>query len=335
VPVYRPCASASAFDLAEAFLGGGTLPQVLCFWNADPRLKLVLAKVLAHSHVRIVDVSPGPAMYEELDAVAEFQHSIAFGSSDYFARLDALVVKYSGGLLEAQARVAADRVALIPNGVPVPRRQPAETPRNLIAAGRLAPAKHLELLAAAMRRVRRTRCGSVLEVAGRAEPRHHEWLDQTWRKLGRDAGLRLIGAMPDFPVRVARYAALMLASDQQGCPNTSLEALAAGVPVIANDDGGTGEQVIDGETGFLVLQLDAALYAERALRLLEDPALRIRLGENGREHVLQNFSLAAMRERYAGLFRGYPTSMRTYAPKTKVISIRALPVAATARYLVE
>ena len=303
VPVCRPCASSNAFDVAEAFLAAGALPHVLCFWNADPRLKLVLTKLLAHTRLRIVDVSPGPAMYEELDATAEFQHSIAFGSEDYFDRLDALVVKYTGGLERARARLAADRVAVIPNGVPVPRAQGARTRRGLIAAGRIAPTKHLELLADAMRRIRGARPESRLDVAGRAEPRHHDWLDRAWRKLNRGAGIKWVGALPDFPEQVSRYAALMLASEQQGCPNTSLEALAAGVPVIANDDGGTGEQVIDGATGFLVPTLDAKLYAERALRLLDDAALRARLGENGREHVRQNFSLASMRKRYARLFQ--------------------------------
>jgi glycosyltransferase involved in cell wall biosynthesis len=309
VPAYRLCASASAFDLAEAFLASGTLPEVVCFWNADPRLKLVLAKVLAHDRVRIVDVSPGPAMYDELDALEAFQHSIAFGAADYFARLDALVVKYSGGLEQARARAPAARIELIPNGVPLPPASHRGKSRDLVAAGRIAPTKHLEVLAETMRRVRRIRPDCRLDVAGQAEPRHHEWLDRAWAKLNRGAGLDWIGARPDFPARVSRYAALMLASEQQGCPNTSLEAMAAGVPVIANDDGGTAEQVIEGETGFLVTRLDADLYAERALRVLDDPALRERLGENAREHVRKNFSLATMRERYAGLFAA--ASMRT------------------------
>jgi hypothetical protein len=94
--------------------------------------------------------------------------------------------------------------------------------------------------------------------------------------------------------------------------------MAAGVPVIANGDGGTAEQVIDGKTGFLLPGLDPDLYAEGALRMLDDPALCKRFGENAREHVKRNFSLAAMRERYAGLFSGCQASMQTYTPKTNV-----------------
>jgi len=328
VPVSRPYASSNAFDVAEALLDsfGGSLPRIVCFWNADPRLKLLLAKALAHARVRIVDVSPGPSMYVELDAVRDFQHSIAFGAQEYFERLDALVVKYAAGLGEARAR-AATRVALIPNGVPVPRASRTAHAPSLIAAGRLAPTKHLELLPGVIRRIRAARPHCELDVAGQAEPRHHDWLDRVWTNMRREAGMRLVGPLPDFPSRVSRYSALLLASEQQGCPNTSLEALAAGVPVIANDDGGTGEQVIDGETGFLLPRIDPKLYAASALRILEDPDLRARLGANGREHVMQNFSVARMRDRYRELFydlleRGdaCQTSTQTYVPNANVAS---------------
>jgi glycosyltransferase involved in cell wall biosynthesis len=329
VPVFRPRASTHAFDAAEGLLDSfaGSLPRIVCFWNADPRLKLLLVKALEHARVCVVDVSPGPSMYAELDAVEEFQHAIAFGAQEYFGRLDALVVKYAAGLGQARARAPMTRVALIPNGVPVPRASRTAHAPNLIAAGRLAPTKHLELLPAVIRRIRAARPHCQLDVAGQAEPRHHDWLDRVWTKMRRASGVRLVGPLPDFPSRVSGYAALLLASEQQGCPNTSLEALAAGVPVIANDDGGTGEQVIDGETGYLLPRIDPKRYAACALRILEDPSLRARLGANGREHVMRNFSIARMRERYRDLFyellergEGSQTSTQTYVPNANVAS---------------
>lgn len=306
VPVVRPCRSSNAFDVAEALLDANAegLPQLICFWNADPRLKLLLAKVLAHAPVRMVDVSPGPAMYAEMDAVEDFQQAIAFGGSDYYTRLDALVVKYASGMDEARARAPLARVELIPNGVAAPGRyaRGPQAPR-LIVAGRIAPTKHLDILLDAMRRIWAAHPDCELHIAGQAEPRFQDWFRQIWAKARPDGRVRLLGPLPEFPTRVAGYTALMLASEQQGCPNTSLEALAAGVPVIANDDGGTREQVIDGKTGFLLPRLDPDLYAERALRLLRDPALRARLGANGRAHAMENFPLQGMRQRYVALMR--------------------------------
>ncbi|MGH8675554.1 MAG: glycosyltransferase, partial [Burkholderiales bacterium] len=306
VPVFRPCDSRNAFDLAEVLFDAyaGDFPQLLCFWNADPRLKLLLAKVLAHAKVRFVDVSPGPAMYAEMDATADFQDAIAFGSGDYYARLDALVVKYAAGAEEARSRAPLTRVELIPNGVPVPPRPSRRTgaPR-LIAAGRIAPTKQLEVLFDAMQRIWAVRPDCELHVAGQAEPRFRGWFERLWTEARPDRRVRLIGPLPQFPSRVGAYTALLLASEQQGCPNTSLEALAAAVPVIANDDGGTREQVIDGETGFLLPAPDPDLYAERALRLLRDPVLRANLGAAGRAHVMQHFSITRMRTQYGALFR--------------------------------
>ena len=51
-------------------------------------------------------------------------------------------------------------------------------------------------------------------------------------------------------------------SEPAGCPNASLEALAAGVPVVATDVGGASEQIVDGVTGRLVARRDAAALAE-------------------------------------------------------------------------
>jgi glycosyltransferase involved in cell wall biosynthesis len=307
VPVFRACDSSDAFDIAEALVDGRArgLPRLICFWNVDPRLKLLLTKVLAHTPVHILDVSPGPAMYAEMDATADFQNAIAFGSEDYYARLDALVVKYAGGVAEARFRAPSVRIEMIPNGVALPSScsSRANGTAHLVSAGRIAPTKHPEVVLCAMKRVWARHPGCELHVAGQAEPRFHRWFERLWADARLHRRVRWLGPMPDLPSRVRGYAALLLASEQQGCPNTSLEALAAGVPVIANDDGGTREQVIDGETGFLLPSLDATLYAERALRLLGDPGLRERMGANGRAHVARNFSLETMRERYLRLMR--------------------------------
>lgn len=86
-----------------------------------------------------------------------------------------------------------------------------------------------------------------------------------------------------------------------GYPSTVLEAYASRTPVIANDAVGMSEQVIDGETGYLV-ELDAPeTVRQRLERLLHSPTERETLGENGYEYVRTNNGT----ERIGSQFRSY------------------------------
>jgi phosphatidylinositol alpha-1,6-mannosyltransferase len=73
--------------------------------------------------------------------------------------------------------------------------------------------------------------------------------------------------------------------DVEGLGIVYLEASAAGLPVIAGDSGGAPDAVRDGETGFVVDGRDVAALTDRLIALLEDPALRARMGAAGRAWV--------------------------------------------------
>ena len=82
-----------------------------------------------------------------------------------------------------------------------------------------------------------------------------------------------------------------------------LEAMAAGLPVVASAVGGVPELVREGETGMLVPPRDSAALAEALRRLVDDPALRDRLGEAGRRRVEREFSLARFEREHLELYR--------------------------------
>jgi len=85
-------------------------------------------------------------------------------------------------------------------------------------------------------------------------------------------------------------------------PNAVLEAMAAGLPVVASDAPGNRDAVADGETGFLVKTESELL--ERCQELLDDEGLRRRLGDAGRERVRREFSLGRLLGSLERLYAG-------------------------------
>ena len=78
----------------------------------------------------------------------------------------------------------------------------------------------------------------------------------------------------------------------EGLPRVVIEAMACGLPVVGTDVSGTNEAVVQDETGLLVPPRDAASLANAIMKLIDEPQLRTRFGENGRLRVEQIFDIA-------------------------------------------
>ena len=115
------------------------------------------------------------------------------------------------------------------------------------------------------------------------------------RKLAESLGLagevHFLGQRRDVPDLLNAMDIFVLPSYSEGLSLALLEAMAAGLPVIATAVGGLPEVVTDGDNGLLIPPRDAAALAGALERLLADPALAQRLGANAREHVREHFSL--------------------------------------------
>ncbi|MFO0810226.1 MAG: glycosyltransferase [Gemmataceae bacterium] len=96
----------------------------------------------------------------------------------------------------------------------------------------------------------------------------------------------------------------LLTSVSEGIPLTVLEAMAAGLPIVATDVGGLREVVAHGDTGFLAPARDDAALAGLIQRLADDPNLRRRMGESGRVRAKERFDEPRMCDDYGRLYEG-------------------------------
>jgi glycosyltransferase involved in cell wall biosynthesis len=102
--------------------------------------------------------------------------------------------------------------------------------------------------------------------------------------------VRYLGQRNDVTQRLAESQIYALTSNWEGFPLSILEAMRAGLPVIASHVGGVGEAVKNGITGFLVPRADIEALVLRLGQLLSNPELRSRLGTTGRARYEKRYT---------------------------------------------
>jgi glycosyltransferase involved in cell wall biosynthesis len=122
-------------------------------------------------------------------------------------------------------------------------------------------------------------------------------------RLGLRGTVELTGERNDVPAILASADCFVLASNSEGLPLSILEAMAAGLPVVASDVGGVHELVTDNVTGFLVPPREPEALAAPLAGLLRDHDLRVRLGAAGRADVEARFSVSRVQEEHLALYR--------------------------------
>jgi glycosyltransferase involved in cell wall biosynthesis len=140
----------------------------------------------------------------------------------------------------------------------------------------------------------------VFEVAGDGEQRGE--LERLHAKLGLGERFILRGSVADVPGFLRTLDVAVLPSHSEGMSNALLEYLAAGRAVVATAVGANPALVRDGESGLLVPPGDDAALADAMIRLLEDPALAVRLGVAARRRVAAEYSRDAMRKRFEDFY---------------------------------
>ncbi|WP_279432263.1 glycosyltransferase [Caldanaerobacter subterraneus] len=113
-------------------------------------------------------------------------------------------------------------------------------------------------------------------------------------KLGISDKVQFSGACDDVPFRLAKAQIFILTSKWEGFPRSILEAMRAGLPVIASDVGGVKEAVIDGLTGYIIPRGDKEELKKRLKELILDSHKRIRFGLAGRKRYEEFFTFERM-----------------------------------------
>ncbi len=278
-------------------------PRALLFWNAISEHKVRLADALLDS-VPIIDVSPGEMYFSSLErclAGLRMRPDVPLRDErDYGRHLRAVVVKYAQERARA-ARLGAP-VHVIPNGVPIPDRAARGSGGARLVFGtaaRLAPHKRLELLLDAVRLAAPRLPPYELRIAGGCE-RGGESYAQELAKRAQGLSVRWLGSLDCIDRFLDELDVFVMVSEPAGCPNASLEAMAAGLPLIVTDHGGAAEQITS-DVGLVTAREDVAQLAEALVALAHDGDRRRLLGVSARARAVANFSVDRMVSDYLAL----------------------------------
>jgi glycosyltransferase involved in cell wall biosynthesis len=121
-------------------------------------------------------------------------------------------------------------------------------------------------------------------------------------RLGVSQQVVFLGQRLDIPDLLAASDLMAVSSHEEGFSNVILEAMAAGLPVVATDVGGNREAVLDGVTGWLVAPRDPAVMADRILDLLSDQEKAAAWGRRGQDRVKEVFTIDKMVDAHMSLY---------------------------------
>jgi glycosyltransferase involved in cell wall biosynthesis len=218
---------------------------------------------------------------------------------------DAVVALTPRSRRSLAARTRIRRSCVIPNAPDLPALAGRETSgrnRHVLFLGHLYRDKGVYELLDAFARLRSARPGLRLVMAGEgAEARR---LRYEANRLGLSEAVELPGwvGSGEKAELLAKAACLALPSHDEGFPLALLEAMLAGVPVVATSVGGVPEIVEDGRHALLVAPHDPDALAAALARVIDDPKLAMRLSEAASRHARAEYTPDRLAERVGALY---------------------------------
>jgi glycosyltransferase involved in cell wall biosynthesis len=201
------------------------------------------------------------------------------------------------GHAQQEWRVPPERLHILSNGVPmfsVPDRAPsAET--HVVAIAGLRPEKNLRRLVRAS-----AGAGSDIRLTLHGEGPERALIEAEAHTHG--VAVALPGFTSDVPAALAQADIFALSSDTEQAPLSVMEAMAAGLPVVAPDVGDIKDMVAPENRAFIVTPASDQALATAIRALADDPALRARIGRANAAQARAHFDEAAMIAAYFALY---------------------------------
>jgi glycosyltransferase involved in cell wall biosynthesis len=294
----------------------------------DPRTFAAFDRLLAevqpdivHTHLSVLRYAL-PGLYKRRVRTIHTLHNLAQYETDAFGRLlnrwafrgTVLPVAISAEVAASVRRFyGVECAAMVPNCIPVEEfsylpqdRQQFRTRQGfddkailLISVARLEPQKNPLLLLRAFERLCCPAAHLLMFGSGSMSAQVSAYVRS---HLLQDR-VHLMGKRSDIPQWLAASDIFVLSSDWEGNPLAVMEAMAAGLPVVATAVGGVPELVESGKQGYLVPAGDLNGLTEALRRLLDHPGRRIVLGHSARVRASECFNLDRMTQGYANLYR--------------------------------
>ncbi len=193
--------------------------------------------------------------------------------------------------------VSEDKVYLIPCGVPTEEFNYIDRIANdsirFIAVSRLVEKKGLEYTISAFSLVKKECPNVKIDIYGDGPLK--DSLMKMINNLQLLSDARLMGSVTGNVIKdemalsdvFVQHSIVASNGDSEGSPVATAEAAATGLPVVSTISPGMSDQVVDGQTGFLVEQKDYKSMAERMLQLARNPELRRDMGQGGRQRMVE------------------------------------------------
>lgn len=243
---------------------------------------------------------------------------IAINTSEYSFFLKKLLIRFSESITElvyykADAIISVnkfnmtwermyganpDKLEVIYNGVDhklfVPKSKPEVTKNipTVVAAARIFELKDILTMIRSCAVVKKTIPNVQYLVYGDndAVPEYTKECNRLIEELGITANFKLAGYHSKPHELFCEGDISILTSISEGFPYTVIESMSCGIPVVATDVGGVSE-ALDSSTGFICKPKDFEEIASRVVELLQNDELRMKMGRNAREKVINNFTI--------------------------------------------